>query len=86
MIFTFLLGFSAYLIEGFKNLLAPAASLPSFVSEAFSFVIVTLNQFSFILPIDHMLAALAAVVGFEFIFWGFQGGVWVYRHIPFLGH
>jgi len=86
MIITILLQFAASFISGLQNLLSGGASLDSHITSSITFILDSINGMSYLIPVSSLFSALAIVVGFEFVLWGFRGGVWIYRHIPFIGH
>jgi len=86
MIITLLLQFSYLLLSGFHMLLSGAETLDPNISGAIQYAVNSINEVSYLIPVNSLFWALSLVLAFEFSLWSFKGAVWVYRHIPFLGH
>lgn len=86
MILTILLGFVASIFSGFSLLLGNYAAINSNILGAITTVIDAISNFSYLIPAGALVLCLTIVVGFEFVVWSFAGAVWIYRHIPFIGH
>jgi len=86
MILTFLLTIAANFFFGIASLTQGVATLPPAITSAFGYAFSASNQLNYILPMDAFYGALALVISVEIAIWTFQGAVWIYRHIPFIGH
>lgn len=86
MIITFLLQFAAAFVQGFANLTSGVATLPSGISGSFAYVVNAANSLNYIIPTGALFISLGIVMAYEAAIWTFKGAVWVYRHIPFIGH
>ena len=86
MILTFLFSLVQYFFSGLQSLFSGVSTLPTVITGSITYILDSLNSLSFILPVSAILNAFTIVVGFEFVFWTFRGAVWIYRHIPFIGH
>jgi hypothetical protein len=86
MILTFLLQFASSFITGWASLTQGIATLPSGVVGSIAYAISAANSLNYLIPTDALFISLGIVVGYEAAIWTFKAAVWIYRHIPFLGH
>lgn len=86
MIITFFLQIASAFFSGLAGLSSGVATLPAPIAAAFQTVVYYANFLNWILPIDTLFYVLGVVLLFEAAIWSFEGVVWIYRHIPFIGH
>lgn len=86
MIVTFILQIAANFVQGWASLTTGIATLPSALISAITYAINASNTLNYIIPTSALFGALGIVVAYEAAIWTFKGAVWVYRHIPFIGH
>lgn len=86
MIITFLLQIAANFVQGWGSLTNGVATLPSGFVSAIAYAVNASNSLNYLIPTTSLYIALGIVVGYEAAIWTFRGAVWIYRHIPFIGH
>jgi len=71
-----------YSFVGFLLVLLPSGHLPAVMTSAFSYFVGVANLFSFVVPVDTLLAAALVILLFDgaIIVWHFIN--WVIRKIP----
>lgn len=82
LILTIVYSFLAFIVGALPN----GSTLPAGLSSAITFALYSANMLDYIIPVNSLLGALGIVLAVEFALWGFHGVMWVYRHIPFIGH
>lgn len=86
MIVTFILQLAYGFFSGIQSLFSGVSVLSPAIISAITSILDGVNNFSYLIPVSSLFAALGIVVVFEFVLWSFRGFVWIYRHIPFIGH
>jgi len=86
MIVTFLLQIAGNFFNGLAGLSQGVATMPDGMVQAFGYAISASNALNYILPMGTLYTVLGIVLTVEAAIWLFEGMVWVYRHIPFIGH
>lgn len=86
MIITLILQIVTGFFQGIYLLFSGFSTLDSHITGAITYALDSINQLNYLIPTNSLFIALAIVVTFEFGLWTFRGAIWIYRHIPFIGH
>jgi len=86
MITTLVLTLTYSLLNLLLSVLPVGATLPAGISNALAFMIYSANALDYVIPVGSLFGALSIVLGVEIVLWSFHGFMWVYRHIPLIGH
>jgi len=81
MITTFLLTMLNNFVVGLLGLL-PSGHLPQAITDAFAYFFAVANQFSFVVPMDTLLQAVAVLLVFDGALFLWYVINWVIRKIP----
>jgi len=86
MITSFILSIVYSFFSFLISFLPAGTTLPTGFSSSLSYITYAANTLNYIIPISALFVTLTVVLAVELAIWTFQGLMWVYRHIPFIGH